>query len=89
MPVPKASMNLDDLVALGKYEIGCSGKISAMKSKSCTERMRDAADHHLGPRVPIPDFAHVRAALFSSEMVNHLYRTRECSVYLATGWLPT
>lgn len=81
-------MNLDDLAALGKYEVGRSGKISAMKSKSRTERMCDAADHHLRLSVPMADFAHVRAALFSGEMVSH-YRTRECSVDLVTRSLPT
>ena len=44
--VPKAAMHIDDFAKPGKNDVGCAGKIAAMKPEAIAEAMHQSPDDH-------------------------------------------
>ena len=63
--MPEAAMNEDSLLSISKYYIRCSGKPTYMKPISVTQTMHQAANLHLGFRVPTLDSAHYSASNYA------------------------
>jgi hypothetical protein len=53
--MPVASVNVDNLPELRKYDIGCPRKIPAMEAKAKTQSVGDTTDNHFRFGVLPPD----------------------------------
>lgn len=62
VPVPKASVDEDDLLAAGEDEVGCPGEIPAMKPETIAESVRKPSDNQLRLCIRLSDGRHQLAA---------------------------
>jgi len=64
MLVPKAPMDKDDDLMLGKNNVRNSGQIATMEPEPKAQSVQLPADTEFGHSVPLPDSAHHSAAGF-------------------------
>jgi len=68
--MPKAAMNKYDQAPAGKYEVGTTGKVFPVQTKSQAQGMGDPSDDHLGRRILRPNSRHQRASASRIEYVH-------------------
>ncbi len=66
MLVPEASMDENHFASRGEYQIGFSGKVSAMQAIPITHAVSQPPHSHFGSRIPAFHCAHRAAAIFRS-----------------------
>jgi hypothetical protein len=73
VPVPKAAMNKNDLLASSEYKIWLTRNATAMKPVPVAEAMDEFSDRHLGPGVFAVNPSHSLASRFPGEGIGHPY----------------
>jgi hypothetical protein len=69
--VPEAAMHQNDRAVAGKYEIGATRHVPAMKFEPKAAAVQTTAQRHLRLCVPAADAAHIEPPLVGRKDIDH------------------